>query len=97
MDTIINLVCISIEVTISIIHATPYIKFFLWLVRPGRFPSGIWFEILGCQRNSIISPKVDFADEVTSSEELLLNDINREKASILVSVLHSNYLSIGKV
>ncbi|KAF7804046.1 N-acetylglucosaminyl-phosphatidylinositol biosynthetic protein gpi1 isoform X2 [Senna tora] len=98
VDTIINLICILIEVTISVIHATPYIKIFLWLVRPGRFPSGIWFEILGCQSNSIVSHKVDFADQMTSSEkELLPKDINREKSSILVSVLHSNYLSIGKV
>lgn len=93
----INLVCISIEVTISVIHATPYIKFFLRLVQPGRFPSGIWFEILGCQSTGYISPKVDFADELTSSkEELMLKDFSRTNSSILVSVLRSNYMSIGE-
>ncbi|TKY62666.1 Phosphatidylinositol N-acetylglucosaminyltransferase subunit Q [Spatholobus suberectus] len=98
VDTTINLVCLLIEVTISVIHATPYTKIFLWLVRPGRFPSGIWLEIIGCQSNSTISPSTDFADEMTSSEESLhLKDFNREKSSILVSVLHSNYLSIGKI
>ncbi|XP_050379635.1 N-acetylglucosaminyl-phosphatidylinositol biosynthetic protein gpi1 [Argentina anserina] len=45
VNTTISLICILIEVTISVIHATPYIKVFLWLVRPRRFPSGIWFEI----------------------------------------------------
>jgi len=98
VDTTINLVCLLIEVTISIIHVTPYTKIFLWLVRPGRFPSGIWLEIIGCQSNSTVSPpSIDFTDEVTLAKESLhLKDFNREKSSILVSVLHSNYLSIGE-
>ncbi|BAT85174.1 hypothetical protein LR48_Vigan1020s001500 [Vigna angularis] len=93
VDTTINLICLLIEVSISIIHTTPYTKIFLWLVRRGRFPSGIWLEIIGCQSNSTVSaPSIDFTDEMT-----LPKDFNREKSSILVSVLHSNYLSIGKV
>ena len=97
VDTIINLFCIVIEVTISVIHATPYIKILLWLVRPGRFPSGIWFEILSCQSHAIVSPNVDYADEMTSLEkELQLKHINRKRSSILVSVCHSNHLSIGE-
>ncbi|KAK7244486.1 hypothetical protein RIF29_39309 [Crotalaria pallida] len=98
MDTTINLICILFEVTISVIHATPYIKIFLRLVRPGRFPSGIWFEIFGCESNSTVCPKADYADGMTSSKESLHpKDFNRETSSILVSILHSNYLSIGKV
>ncbi|CAJ1913493.1 unnamed protein product [Sphenostylis stenocarpa] len=99
VDTTINLVCLLIEVTISIIHATPYTKIFLWLVRPGRFPSGIWLEVIGCQSNSNLSPPItDFNNEMTLSKESLHpKDLNREKSSILVSVLHSNYMSIGKV
>nr|KYP47998.1 Phosphatidylinositol N-acetylglucosaminyltransferase subunit Q [Cajanus cajan] len=66
VDTTINLVCLLIEVTISI--------------------------------SSTVSPSTDFADEMTSSKESLhVKDFNREKSSILVSVLHSNYLSIGKI
>uniref|UniRef100_A0A0R0EXV7 Uncharacterized protein n=1 Tax=Glycine max TaxID=3847 RepID=A0A0R0EXV7_SOYBN len=97
VDTTINLVCPLIEVTtISVIHVTPYTKIFLWLVRPGRFPSGIWLEIIGCQSNSTASPSADFTDEITSYKESLhLKDFNREKSSSLVSALHSNYLSIG--
>ncbi|CAL0310100.1 unnamed protein product [Lupinus luteus] len=98
VDTTINLICVLFEVTISIIHATPYIKIFLRLVRPGRFPSGLWFEISGCQSNNTVSPKAVFADKMTSSKEPLhLKDFDREKSGVLVSVLHSNYLSIGKV
>ncbi|XP_057438015.1 N-acetylglucosaminyl-phosphatidylinositol biosynthetic protein gpi1 isoform X3 [Lotus japonicus] len=98
VDTTINLICILIEVTISVIHATPYIKIFLRLVKPGRFPSGIWLEIFGCESSSTVSPNADFTDKMTSSNESChLKDFNREKSSFLVSVLHSNYLSIGKV
>lgn len=98
VDTTINLICILIEVTISIIHATPYIKIFLWLTRPGRFPCGIWLEICDCQSNHTASTNRDFANEINSSKKSLhLKNFNREKSSILVSILHSNYLSIGKV
>jgi len=97
VDTTINLICILIEVTISIIHATPYIKIFLWLTRPGRFPCGIWLEICDCQSNHTASTNRDFANEINSSKESLhLKNFNREKSSILVSILHSNYLSIGE-
>jgi phosphatidylinositol glycan class Q protein len=97
VDTTINLICILIEITISVIHATPYIKIFLWLTRPGRFPCGIWLETLGCQRNHTASTNQYFAYEINSSKESLhLKDFNREKSSILVSILHSNYLSIGE-
>ncbi|KAJ4834049.1 hypothetical protein Tsubulata_017212 [Turnera subulata] len=37
----ITLICVFIEVTISMIHGTPYVKVFLGLVRKRRFPSGI--------------------------------------------------------
>ncbi|KAK2458555.1 N-acetylglucosaminyl transferase component family protein / Gpi1 family protein [Trifolium repens] len=98
VDTTINLICILIEITISVIHATPYIKIFLWLTRPGRFPCGIWLETFGCQRNHTASTNQDFANEINSSKESLhLKGFNIEKSSILVSILRSNYLSIGKV
>ncbi|KAL5166758.1 Phosphatidylinositol N-acetylglucosaminyltransferase subunit Q [Glycine soja] len=98
VDTTINLVCLLIEVTISVIHVTPYTKIFLWFVRPRRFPSGIWLEIIGCQSNSTASPSTDITDEMTSYKESLhLKDFNREKSSNLVSALHSNYLSLGKI
>ncbi|XP_052201942.1 uncharacterized protein LOC127807838 isoform X2 [Diospyros lotus] len=51
MKISINFICIAVEVIISIIHATPYMKILLWLVKPRRFPSGIWFEIISCRSN----------------------------------------------
>lgn len=85
VNTNISLICILIEVIISIIHATPCIKIFLWLARRSRFPSGIWFEIVSCQSNVIDS----------TSENLQLNQ-GEDKSSILVSCLQSNFLSIGE-
>ncbi|XP_065847210.1 uncharacterized protein [Euphorbia lathyris] len=84
LDSAITFICILIEVTISMIHGTPYIKIFLWLVRRRRFPSGIWLEILSCK-----SDPLEFVcfDKMSSSSE----------SSIIVSLLHSNFLSIGQV
>lgn len=57
--TIINMtigfICMLIEVFISVIHATPYTKILLWLMKPSRFPCGIWFEIFSDENNDIDS------------------------------------------
>lgn len=96
LSTTIALSCILIEVTISMIHSTPYIKIFLWLMRRRRFPSGIWFEIASCQNDSL-----EFArhDKVCSSSKKSYrnNDRGENRPSIIVSFLHSNFLSIGQV
>lgn len=42
----ISFIKLLIEVIISAIHATPFTKIFLWLVKRKTFPSGIWFEII---------------------------------------------------
>lgn len=82
LNTAITLTCISIEVTISMIHCTPYIKIFFWLVRRRKFPSGIWFEIGSCH-SSCEKPHIK-------------NDKGKNRSSVLVSILHSNFLSIGE-
>lgn len=45
MYTTIGFILMVLEVAISVIHSTPYTKIFLWLLKPSRFPCGIWFEI----------------------------------------------------
>ncbi|KAJ6380852.1 hypothetical protein OIU77_029699 [Salix suchowensis] len=96
LSTAIAFTCILIEITISMIHSTPYIKIFLWLMRRRRFPSGIWFEIASCQNDSL-----EFAchDKVCSSSEKSYRNNNRgrDRSTIMVSVLRSNFLSIGQV
>ncbi|KAJ6747560.1 N-ACETYLGLUCOSAMINYL TRANSFERASE COMPONENT FAMILY PROTEIN / GPI1 FAMILY PROTEIN [Salix koriyanagi] len=95
LSTAIAFTCILIEITISMIHSTPYIKIFLWLMRRRRFPSGIWFEIASCQNDSL-----EFAchDKVCSSSEKSYRNNNRgrDRSTIMVSVLRSNFLSIGE-
>ncbi|XP_070668126.1 uncharacterized protein [Malus domestica] len=94
MNTTISLMCILIEVTISFIHATPYIKIFLWLVRPRRFPSGIWFEIV-----SVWSGGIDSPSDINSPSEKLQpgKGLTGEKSSVVVSFLHSNFLTVGQI
>ncbi|KAM5578003.1 N-acetylglucosaminyl-phosphatidylinositol biosynthetic protein gpi1 [Rosa sericea] len=94
MNTTISLICILIEVTISVIHATPYIKVFLWLVRPRRFPSGIWFEI-----KSVWSQGLDSCEDMDSPVANMQSkkDRTEEKPSVVVSFLHSNFLTVGQI
>ncbi|KAD3641556.1 hypothetical protein R6Q59_004174 [Mikania micrantha] len=86
--TIINMtigfICMLIEVAISVIHATPYIKIFLWLPRPSRFPCGIWFEIfpIESQGMEVVQERIGLA--ATGSD-------------ILVSCLHSYTYNIGEL
>jgi phosphatidylinositol glycan class Q protein len=97
LNSSISLICILIEVIISVIHATPCIKIFLWLVRRRRFPSGIWFEIVSRRSNEIDSPGICCPDKVDSPSENLQQNQSGEKSSILVSFIHSNFSSIGEV
>ncbi|KAK1552197.1 hypothetical protein Q3G72_012226 [Acer saccharum] len=90
------LICILIEVTISVIHATPYIDILLWLVRRRRFPSGIWFEINSCHSKSIHSPNGVCLEKI-SSKNSLQEDNPSGRSTVLVSILHSNFLSIGEI
>ncbi|OMO97945.1 N-acetylglucosaminyl transferase component [Corchorus capsularis] len=93
MNTAVSLSSMFIEVIISVIHATPYIKIILRLIKPRRFPSGIWFEIIGCQNNSSDSPCSAFIDKNSSPSDGMPQ---QEDESILISVLHSNYMNIGE-
>ncbi|CAN1291934.1 N-acetylglucosaminyl-phosphatidylinositol biosynthetic protein gpi1 [Linum perenne] len=93
LNTAITMVCTMIDVIISTIHGTPYFKIFLWLSRPRRFPSGIWFEIVSCSsdcQGSAYLREVGLLKNPQPKE-----DKETKTKNIIVSVLHSNYLSIG--
>lgn len=98
MNSAISLSCMFIEVIISVIHATPYIKVVLRLVKPRRFPSGIWFEIITCHNNSSESPWSPCTDKnsLPFEDAPQRGDINRATSSCLISILHCNYLSPGE-
>ncbi|XP_039050537.1 uncharacterized protein LOC120191692 isoform X2 [Hibiscus syriacus] len=99
MNTAISLSCMFIEVIISVIHATPFIKIALRLIKPRRFPLGIWFEIIACHSNSRHSPWSAYIDKnsLPIDEAPQKEDIDRMVSSVLISILHSNYLSIGQM
>ncbi|KAL7194512.1 hypothetical protein ACSBR1_034857 [Camellia fascicularis] len=93
MKTTISFICIAVEFIISVIHATPYIKIFLWFVRPRRFPSGIWFEIISCQSNAVDPMDIGCLHDTSTPSERTLQRTD----SVLVSYLHSNFLNIRQV
>lgn len=92
VDSMVSLICLLIEFTISVVHATPYVKILLWLVSRRRFPSGIWFEIMHCQDDTIDSTQ----DIKPPSKNTQGKDINSGKSSFMLSFLHSNLLSVGE-
>ncbi|KDO54012.1 hypothetical protein CISIN_1g043994mg [Citrus sinensis] len=98
MNSSISLVCMLIEVVISIMHATPYINIELWLVRRRRFPAGIWFEIVSCHGSSDNPPEIVSLDTISSPSK---NSLHLENISgrshVLVSILHSNFLTVGQI
>ncbi|XP_021637989.2 uncharacterized protein LOC110633619 isoform X2 [Hevea brasiliensis] len=95
LNTAITFIRVLIEVVISVIHGTPYIKIFLRLARQRRFPSGIWFEIVSC--NGGYQEFSCLHEVSSSSENSRQKDAGEERSGILVSILHSNFLSIGQV
>ncbi|XP_071911611.1 uncharacterized protein [Coffea arabica] len=99
MNTVISFICVVMEVSISVIHTTPYNSAFLWLMRKKRFPSGIWLEIV-CRQHGTTVPSVIDPLELNGSLSKKSPKIPRSggrKTLVLVSVLHSNYLSLGEL
>ncbi|KAI3929282.1 hypothetical protein MKX01_006518 [Papaver californicum] len=97
LNTTISLICIVIEVTISILHATPYAKIALWMVRRRRFPTGIWFEIVLCP--SIRKPgssRMGFFSK-RALPPMKTEEKKDKRPRILVSILRSNIPSIGQI
>lgn len=79
----ISFMCLAIEAIISLIHATPFLKILVWLMRPKRFPSGIWFDIKFYGSNSEMT-----CQNMTKKES---------RSSILVSFLRSNTLNLREI
>ncbi|EOA23909.1 hypothetical protein CARUB_v10017123mg [Capsella rubella] len=86
-STTINSICMLIEFSISVIHATPYAEIMIWLVRRKRFPSGVWFEMEHCGEHILES----------SSNLMREHNIPLKTPSLMVSNLRSNFLSLGQI
>ncbi|KAG0482605.1 hypothetical protein HPP92_010689 [Vanilla planifolia] len=81
---------IAIEVTISILHATPYAEILFWLMRRRRFPSGIWFEIVS---STNLSTSQSHCTITLNSDERCLSMTTES----MVSILRSNYATLGQI
>ncbi|XP_078166156.1 N-acetylglucosaminyl transferase component family protein / Gpi1 family protein [Carex rostrata] len=55
LSTIITLLCIFIEVLISVMYVTPYYEIFLWVMNKRRFPSGFWFKNVSLSDEVVVS------------------------------------------
>ncbi|XAR68456.1 Phosphatidylinositol N-acetylglucosaminyltransferase [Bertholletia excelsa] len=99
MRSSISFVRTTIDIIISIIHATPHIKILLWLVRPRRFPSGIWFEIVHSQTDAVQPSDVGCSSNACAPSEnsWLGADMCGNQPSVLVCFLRSNFLNIGQI
>lgn len=98
LSTTITFICIMIEITISVLHATPYAEILLWTTRRGRFPSGIWFEIIsGPTANTYAGDELSDDFLTSSSDARKTAYFFKRGSKILVTILHSNYATIGKI
>ncbi|XP_031371739.1 uncharacterized protein LOC116187227 isoform X2 [Punica granatum] len=102
MTSSVSVVCIMTEAIISVIHVTPYVKIFLWLVSPKRCPAGIWLQIESYKPGRIKSAGVkSFPEDGHSRLKSSLGKAEAEKswdeANTLVSFLHSNFPTIGQI
>ncbi|XP_074320516.1 uncharacterized protein LOC141657253 isoform X2 [Silene latifolia] len=88
-----------VQIIVSVIHDTPYAKIVLWCVKPKRFPSGIWFEIMHYQRDSVSSSVTRPLAEACLSSQGMLQDqnLNARNSVLLPLFLHSNIMSFGQV
>lgn len=101
MSSSISVLCILTEAIISFIHATPYVKIFLWLVSPKRFPAGIWLQIISYKLNRIQTTEWNsFPQDGRLRSKDICGNYEAEKSvdgtQTLVSSLHSSFPSIGK-
>lgn len=92
----VSFICVVVKVSIYVIHATPYNKILLWLVKKRRFPAGIWFEFICYQHNAAGSAAIGAVDLVgTSSSKSSKSRGGSSNSDVLVSFMHSNYLNAG--
>ncbi|XP_020272581.1 uncharacterized protein LOC109847759 isoform X2 [Asparagus officinalis] len=83
LNAIVCFTCIVIEISISILHATPYAELLLWVARKKRFSSGIWFEIMSGHHG---------LDKRQTSDTW-----NIRVPNTVISLLHANYATIVQI
>jgi len=97
MNSTINLFCVTVEITISLLHATPYAELFLWIFTKGRFPSGIWFEVVKSGKILNDPSACSVTSVIRSSMHDRSNQINTSEQTNSIFFLHSNFANIGQI
>lgn len=92
LSTAVICLCILLEITVSIIHSTPYAELIMWVARRQRFPTGLffhpvmWSSVSAVDGDGLLSTK-----GYRKTEHLVLG-----KSEPLVSELCCNYATFGK-
>uniref|UniRef100_A0A0E0DPA2 Uncharacterized protein n=2 Tax=Oryza meridionalis TaxID=40149 RepID=A0A0E0DPA2_9ORYZ len=93
LSTAIICLCILLEITVSIIHSTPYAELIIWVARRQRFPTGLffhpvmWSSVSAVDGDGLLSTK-----GYRKTEHLVLG-----KSEPLVSELCCNYATFGHI
>ncbi|CAA7409350.1 unnamed protein product [Spirodela intermedia] len=67
VNSSISLLCITLEVGIAVLHATPYAEVFLWTVSRRRFPSGLWLHLETLNHRQEEEEEDDSIEQLVSS------------------------------
>ncbi|KAG9445642.1 hypothetical protein H6P81_011770 [Aristolochia fimbriata] len=99
MKTTMSCICMLVEVTISVHHATPYAEIFLRMMKPQRFPSGVWFEILSVQsmKRDTSPAHVFVGDGLSLANSAMPAQQSIEVPEMVISFLHSNIACIEQI
>nr|XP_015639732.1 N-acetylglucosaminyl-phosphatidylinositol biosynthetic protein gpi1 isoform X1 [Oryza sativa Japonica Group] len=93
LSTAVICLCILLEITVSIIHSTPYAELIMWVARRQRFPTGLffhpvmWSSVSAVDGDGLLSTK-----GYRKTEHLVLG-----KSEPLVSELCCNYATFGHI
>uniref|UniRef100_A0A0E0L0M4 Phosphatidylinositol N-acetylglucosaminyltransferase subunit Q n=1 Tax=Oryza punctata TaxID=4537 RepID=A0A0E0L0M4_ORYPU len=93
LSTAIICICILLEITVSIIHSTPYAELIMWVARRQRFPTGLFFHPVMWSSVSAVDGDGLFSTKgYRKTEHLVLG-----KSEPLVSELCCNYATFGHI
>uniref|UniRef100_J3LEA2 Uncharacterized protein n=2 Tax=Oryza brachyantha TaxID=4533 RepID=J3LEA2_ORYBR len=91
LSTAIICLCILLEITVSIIHSTPYAESIMWVARRQRFPTGLFFQPVELSSVSAVDGDGLFSVKGCRKTERLL--LGQSEPS--VSELRCNYATFG--
>ncbi|KAF0927591.1 hypothetical protein E2562_034472 [Oryza meyeriana var. granulata] len=92
LSTTIICLCILLEITVSIIHSTPYAELIMWVARRQRFPTGLFFHpVVLSSESAVDGCGLLSIKGYRKTEYLLLG-----QSEPLVSELCCNYATFGK-